>query len=151
MTASPEMQLPTDSRWRPVRRALVGAFAASTAAVMIAGFLELEPGWLFNLVSFSGMLQPVTALTLLALARFVPMMPDDKLDERLRLARDRAYRVAYNVFISALLSVLLALHIRAWLFDWLPTSEGISRWAVGAAMLAIATPAAVMVWTESER
>lgn len=151
MTAPPDTSDQATIRWRPIRRALVVTFAASTAILLVAGFFELEPGWVFNLVSFGGgMLSPVAALAILAIMRFVPSQPDGKLDERLRTVRDRAHRTAYQLLSITVLSLLLTIHIRAWWFDLLPTHEGIVRWMLGLGMVTIAAPAAVMAWTEPE-
>lgn len=152
MTAPPEARPHVNKRWRPLRRLLVGAFAASTAILLVSGFLELEtPGWAFTLVTFAGgMLSPMTAIAVILIVRFVPSQPDDKLDERLRMVRDRAHRLAYQVVSVVVLSALLALYLRAWWFDWLPETDGIGRWMIATSMLVIATPSAVMAWTEPE-
>jgi hypothetical protein len=44
----------------------------------------------------------------------------------------------------------LALFVRAAWFDWLPHTDGISRWMIGVTMLAIGAPSAVLAWTEPE-
>lgn len=152
MTAPPETRPHVSNRWQLLRRLLVGAFAASTALLLISGFLELEtPGWAFTVVTFAGgFLSPITAIAVSLIVRFVPGQPDDKLDERLRMVRDRAHRLAYQIVSVVVLSALLALYARAYLFDWLPETDGMGRWMIATTMMFLATPSAVMAWTEPE-
>lgn len=152
MTAPAEARPKTNTRWRPLRRLLVGAFAASTVLLLVSGFLELEtPGWAFTVVTFAGaFLSAITGIAVVLIVRFVPSQPDDKLDERLRMVRDRAHRTAYQIVSVVVLSALLALYVRAWWFDWLPNTDGMGRWMQATIMMFLATPSAVMAWTEPE-
>ncbi|MCC5949286.1 MAG: hypothetical protein JJT89_12600 [Nitriliruptoraceae bacterium] len=152
MTAPPQAETHVRNRQRPLRRLLAAAFAASTILVLVSGFVELEtPSLASTIVTFAGgMFSGITAIALILIVRLVPSQPDDKLDERLRMVRDRAHRTAYQLVSIVVLSLLLVLYARASLSGWLPDTDGLSRWMIATIMMFLATPSAVMAWTEPE-
>jgi hypothetical protein len=75
--------------------------------------------------------------------------PETHLDERERQVRNRAYFAAYAGVASAMLIGLIYLQVAPDFGWWFPTLE--AHWNAifwGAALLAIALPAACLVWLE---
>jgi formate hydrogenlyase subunit 3/multisubunit Na+/H+ antiporter MnhD subunit len=105
----------------------------------------------------------VVGLTLLAatlfaayrLYRFRSKMaqaPDDQLDERQRQIRDRAYVDSYRWFVLMTLVVLIAAGILPDLLDR-PielTYEVVNWFVMGAILISIALPSAVVAWREPD-
>lgn len=77
---------------------------------------------------------------------------DAALDERQRLVRDRAYRLAYRAFFGLSLTLTLALLVAiAAGWHWLPGERGaLITLLLGYCAAGVSLPAAIIAWTEPE-
>ena len=78
--------------------------------------------------------------------------PDQQLDERQRLVRDRAYRLAYRILSSVSLAVVVYV-LATRLFDGLWRPDGGTVYVaafVGYCAVVLCLPAAILAWTEPE-
>jgi hypothetical protein len=143
--------LPTLTLLRSPRRALVitqyALLLTGSALVLVFGYGNLTVLLLFIL---SALLSAVTHTTLALSVQNIAQARVETLDERQRIARDRAFAAALRgltVCLSAAWGYALLAPLLGW---WLPPAE--RAWAAlwGLAMLAYSLPTSVAAWTEAD-
>ena len=125
-----------------IRRSLAGVYAAGVAATLAAGVLQLEGGLVTALFAAALVASAGAAFLLFLTVRRLYVRADRALERRLGEARDRSYRLSYQILAVAILVVLAAIY-------WLGApSQGDVVWLLfGFVLLVNFAPAAIITWS----
>jgi len=132
--------------------AIAGYPLALIVGLVLAPKLDVIPG----LGAVLGLaILAVTMFAMYQLYRFRSQMaqaPDDRLDERQRQIRDRAYVDSYRWFVLITLLTLVALSLGPTLLDApITLTFEVANWfIVGIVLISIALPSAVVAWREPD-
>ncbi len=146
---------PAPPSGRTIRRALVLATYLGYM-VLVAMFWARSvrdlPNWFLLLILVPGFVTLLSFAGLYTSTYSMADQPDKRLDERQRMVRDRAYRLAYQVVATVLLLLIFYAMVAIDGGDlWFPrTLNQFSAIFWGAMLLTTSLPTAMIAWTEPD-